>query len=54
MTEVTEVASVLAANEQFYAAFESADFDAMQVVWADTTAWFASIQPLHPSGAGQR
>jgi ketosteroid isomerase-like protein len=44
---VTEVASVLAANEQFYAAFESADFDAMQAVWADDDG----VVCVHPASA---
>lgn len=42
-----EVGSVLAANEQFYAAFENGDFDAMQAVWADDDG----VVCVHPAAA---
>ncbi|MBA3264971.1 MAG: nuclear transport factor 2 family protein [Nocardioidaceae bacterium] len=45
MTE--EVDEVLAANAQFYAVFERADFDAMQDVWADDDG----VVCVHPAAA---
>ena len=42
---MTDIDDVLAANAEFYAAFERADFDAMQTVWADDDG----IVCVHPA-----
>jgi len=43
----SEVDEVLAVNVEFYAAFERADFDAMQEVWADDDG----VVCVHPAAA---
>jgi ketosteroid isomerase-like protein len=42
-----DVADVVAVNTRFYEAFESGDFDAMQVVWADDDG----IVCVHPAAS---
>ena len=44
MSEASDAASVLFANEAFYLAFQSADADAMDRVWAKR----ANVSCLHP------
>ncbi len=46
------LAAIMAANRQFYAAFETADFDAMQQVWADDDG-VVCVHPAAPPIRGR-
>lgn len=52
-TEEADEARIVELNETFYAAFESADLDAMEAIWADD-GLAESVVCVHPGWPGLR